>query len=118
MMKKEQKNTLQNIMMSQEKQKTAFDRKVKQKYKALTYNIGDEVLVYDSRKRGRKGGRLESDFNGPHIITGMCGKIVQVANTHGLALKQKIYMDHIKQFVRSNKSSAPRPESHVQSELA
>lgn len=49
---KRAKNTIaKKIMMSQEKQKTAFDRRVKIKCKAQTYNIGDEVLVYNSRKR-------------------------------------------------------------------
>ncbi len=42
---------------SQEKQKEAYAKRVQKKYRDLIYNVGDEVLLMNMRKRGRKGGK-------------------------------------------------------------
>lgn len=76
-------------------------KKMQKKYKYLSYNIGnessplqyeDEVLLYNMRKRGRKRGQMEPDF--------FWGKVVTVRTSAGVPLKRKIYVDHLKPFIR------------------
>ncbi|XP_063313073.1 uncharacterized protein LOC134612609 [Pelobates fuscus] len=93
--------TKENIEKSQEKQKKTYAKKVFKKNKDVLYSVGDEVLLYNMRKRGRKGGRIEPDFSGPYIIKDLCGKVVKLENSCGVTLKKKISIDHIKPYRRS-----------------
>jgi len=81
------KQAEENIGKSQEKQKEAYAKKVQKKYKDLIYNVGDEVLLMNMRKRGRKGGRIEPDFSGPYIIERLSGKLVTLNKPGGITLK-------------------------------
>uniref|UniRef100_A0AAR2JNS1 Gypsy retrotransposon integrase-like protein 1 n=1 Tax=Pygocentrus nattereri TaxID=42514 RepID=A0AAR2JNS1_PYGNA len=104
MMEEIKKTTEDNIHMSQEKQKAAYARKVQKKYSNIVYNVGDEVLLLNMRKRGRKGGRIEPDFFGPYVIQTISGKLVTLKNTEGTSLKNKYNIDHIKPYRRSSDS--------------
>jgi len=84
------KQAEENIGKSQEKQKEAYAKKVQKKYKDLIYNVGDEVLLMNMRKRGRKGGRIEPDFSGPYIIERLSGKLVTLNKRGGITLKLNI----------------------------
>ena len=77
------KSAEENICKSQEKQKEAYVKKVQKKYQHITYKVGDEILLLNMRKRGRKGGRIEPDFFGPCIIQSVCGKLVTLKNLDG-----------------------------------
>ncbi|KAL7849624.1 hypothetical protein SRHO_G00212470 [Serrasalmus rhombeus] len=104
MMEEIKKTTEDNIHMSQEKQKAAYARKVQKKYSNIVYNVGDEVLLLNMRKRGRKGGRIEPDFFGTYVIQTISGKLVTLKNTEGTTLKNKYNIDHIKPYRRSSDS--------------
>ncbi|KAG9283640.1 hypothetical protein AMEX_G2427 [Astyanax mexicanus] len=95
------KTAEENMGKSQEKQKEAYAKKVQKKYKHILYSVGDEVLLLNMRKRGRKGGRMEPDFSGPYIITSVCGKLVHLKNHHGAPLKNKFSISHLKPYRRS-----------------
>ncbi|XP_049333179.1 gypsy retrotransposon integrase-like protein 1 [Astyanax mexicanus] len=90
-----------NIRKSQEKQKEAYARKVQKKYQNVEYNDGDEVLLLNMRKRGRKGGRIEPDFSGPYVIQSVRGKLVTLKNPEGAILKNKYNIGHLKPYRRS-----------------
>ncbi|CAH2329321.1 Hypothetical predicted protein [Pelobates cultripes] len=107
-MEKINETTKENIGKSQEKQKTTYAKKVLKKKKDVLYSVGDEVLLYNMRKRGRKGGRIEPDFSGPYIIKELCGKVVKLENLCGVTLKKKISIDHIKPYRRSKENKAHR----------
>lgn len=91
----------ENIRKSQEKQKEAYSRKVMKKFKNLKYSIGDEVLLCNMRKHGRKGGRIEADFSGPYMIQAISGRLVTLSTSQGATLKNKYNINHIKPYRRS-----------------
>ncbi|CAH2307106.1 Hypothetical predicted protein [Pelobates cultripes] len=109
-MEKINETTKENIGKSQEKQKTTYAKKVLKKKKDVLYSVGDEVLLYNMRKRGRKGGRIEPDFSGPYIIKELCGKVVKLENLCGVTLKKKISIDHIKPYRRSEGKQSPQAQ--------
>ncbi|CAK6978987.1 uncharacterized protein LOC125780607 [Scomber scombrus] len=76
-----------NIANSQESQRQAYAKRVLKKYEKTSYNVGDEVLLFNMKKRGRKGGRIEPDFSGPYVITHIGGKLVSLSNFKGAPLK-------------------------------
>ncbi|XP_060775724.1 uncharacterized protein LOC132885264 [Neoarius graeffei] len=90
----------ENIRKSQEKQKEAYSRKV-MKFKNLKYSIGDEVLLCNMRKHGRKGGRIEVDFSGPYMMQAISGRLVTLSTSQGATLKNKYNINHIKPYRRS-----------------
>ncbi|CAH2316128.1 Hypothetical predicted protein [Pelobates cultripes] len=104
----------ENIEKAQEKQKMTYEKKVLKKHKDVVYSAGNEVLLYNMRKRGRKGGRIEPDFSGPYIIKEVCGKVVKLANSDGVTLKNKISIDHIKPYRRSEESTVHRQEGDAE----
>ena len=93
-----------NMSSSQEYQKKAYARKCLKKYKNKVYHIGDEVLLFNMRKRGRKGGRIQPDFSGPYVIKDIAGKLVTLASLDGSILKTKYSISHIKPYRRSQPS--------------
>ncbi|KAM8952905.1 uncharacterized protein RCH25_043643 [Pelodytes ibericus] len=103
--------TSENMEKSQEKQKKAHMKKVLKKYKNISYSVGNEVLLYNMRRKGRKGGRMEPDFFGPYTIMEICGKVVKLCNLDGEPLKQKINVDHIKPYIRSARTTAPKTQA-------
>ncbi|CAH2329326.1 Hypothetical predicted protein [Pelobates cultripes] len=105
-MEKINETTKENIEKSQEKQKKTYAKKVLKKNKDVMYSVGDEVLLYNMRKRGRKGGRIEPDFSGPYILKELCGKVVKLENSCGVTIKKKISIDHIKPYRRSEENKA------------
>ncbi len=102
-----QKKAEENIRKSQEKQKEAYAKRVQKKYRDLIYNVGDEVLLMNMRKRGRKGGRIEPDFSGPYIIERLSGKLVTLNKPGGITLKTKPSISHIKPYRRSQTGKKP-----------
>ncbi|CAH2283751.1 gypsy retrotransposon integrase 1, partial [Pelobates cultripes] len=92
----------EKIEKSQEKQKTYALKKNKD----VVSSVGDEVLLYNMRKRGRKRGRIEPDFSGPYIIKELCGKVVKLENSGGVTLQKKFSIDHIKPYRRSEENKA------------
>ncbi|XP_063297875.1 uncharacterized protein LOC134586336 [Pelobates fuscus] len=106
-----EKETLENIAKSQEKQKVAYANRVQKKYRDLNYSVGDEVLLYNMRKRGRKGGRIEPDFLGPYVIEELCGNLLKLANYASVILKNKININNIKPYRRSKEATCPRQQS-------
>ncbi|KAM8967036.1 uncharacterized protein RCH25_025715 [Pelodytes ibericus] len=103
--------TSENMEKSQEKQKKAHMKKVLKKYKNISYSVGNEVLLYNMRRKGRKGGRMEPDFFGPYTIMEICGKVVKLCTLDGAPLKQKINVDHIKPYIRSARTTAPKTQA-------
>ncbi|XDV48459.1 hypothetical protein PO909_017866 [Leuciscus waleckii] len=89
------------------KQKEAYAKKAQKNYKDLIYNVGDEVLLMNTRKCGRKGGRIEPDFSGPYIIERLSGKLVTLNKPGGITLKTKYSIGHIKPYRRSQTGKVP-----------
>lgn len=105
----QKKNAAENIAKSQEKQKQAYAKRVHKKYQNKVYQVGDEVLLFNMRKRGRKGGRMEPDFFGPYVIRSICGRLVTLSNSEGTILKNKYKVNHIKPCRRSHSDGSPVP---------
>ena len=60
-----------NIKQAQEKQKEYYDRK---HANPAAYKVGAKVLKKDFRRKKRKGGKMDTRFVGPYIITNNVGK--------------------------------------------
>ena len=67
----------------------------------IHYHIGDEVLLFNARKRGRKERRIKPDFSGQYVIQLISGKLVTLSNSKGATLKTKYNVDRIKPYIRS-----------------
>uniref|UniRef100_A0AAZ1Y2T2 Integrase zinc-binding domain-containing protein n=1 Tax=Oreochromis aureus TaxID=47969 RepID=A0AAZ1Y2T2_OREAU len=105
----------ENIAKSQDKQKVAYAKQVLKKYKNVVYNVGDQILLLNMRKRGRKGGRLEPDFSGPYTIDDISGKCVGPKNAEGNTLKSLYSIDHIKPYRTSHPVQVSTPTEPVES---
>ena len=55
-----------NIKQAQDKQKEYFDRK---HANPAAYSVGAKVLKKDFLRKKRKGGKMDTRFVGPYIIT-------------------------------------------------
>ena len=58
------KKALENITKAQKKQKIFYDTR----HKKLTFQVGEMVWRYNSRKQTRQGGKLEYNWDGPYEI--------------------------------------------------
>ncbi|CAL9688356.1 unnamed protein product [Knipowitschia caucasica] len=86
------------MAQAHEKQRLAYAKKTLKKYRAVSYSIGQEVLLFNMRKKGRKGGRIEPDFSGPYTIEAINGKLATLANLKGVTLNSKYSLDHLKPY--------------------
>lgn len=59
------KNTRENILKAQEKQKKIYDRK---HATPDSFQVGDNVLRKDFMRKKRSGGKLDAHFTGPYVI--------------------------------------------------
>lgn len=61
------------------------------------------MLKANKRKKGRKGGKLESNWSGPFYISSVSEKGVATLTTlKGLQLKQSVNVSQLKPFIKSN----------------
>ena len=59
-----------NIKSAQKKQKKHYDKKAKE----VNFKVGDRVLVHNTRKTTRKGGKLASCWTGPFVVQSVLQK--------------------------------------------
>nr|XP_054597104.1 uncharacterized protein LOC129163455 isoform X1 [Nothobranchius furzeri]XP_054597109.1 uncharacterized protein LOC129163455 isoform X1 [Nothobranchius furzeri] len=82
--------------------KEAYANRANKKYKHFTFKEGDEVLLYNVRKRSRKGARMERDYSGPYTIQQLLGKTAMLTTMTGKHLKTKHSITHLKPYKRGN----------------
>ena len=58
------KKALENIKKAQKKQKKIYDTR----HKKPTFQVGEMVWRYNSRKQTQQGGKLEYNWDGPYEI--------------------------------------------------
>lgn len=100
----------ENVQRGQEQQAAAHARKSVKRFRSVHYAVGDEVLLFNSRKRGRKGRRLESDFLGPYTIKDIFGKKVTLKNNEGKTLSTTYNLDHLKPYRRPEISDSQKQQ--------
>ncbi|CAL8265481.1 unnamed protein product [Gadus morhua 'NCC'] len=64
----------QKIKIAQDRQKKAYETRKGRNVKSFHFQIGDEVLKANKRKKGRKGGQLESNWSGPYVVASISEK--------------------------------------------
>jgi len=97
----------QRIKEAKAKQKEAYDAKQRKGVKKHTFTEGDVVLLRNSKKDGRKGGRLTADWTGPYTIKTMLGKgLCILASSDGKELKAKHNVARIKPYLERDVSQA------------
>lgn len=99
--------TTENISKSQDKQQKVYEKKVQKKCRTFFYTVGQEVLLFNMRKKGRKGGTIEPDFYGPYVIQAISGQLATLSNKGGATLKNKYNMDHLKPYRRTKTEDNP-----------
>lgn len=92
----------ENVNRSQRKQQKAYVKHMQKKYKNVTFDVGNEVLLYNARKSGRKGSRMAVDFSGPYTIHNISGKKVSLTNQDGHLLKTTYNINNLKPYKRSH----------------
>lgn len=88
----------------QRKMKEAFSKRASKKYKNFEFKEGDEVLLYNARKRTRKGARMEPDYSGPYVIRELVGKTAVLMTAKGNILKTKHSVSHLKPYKRRSEA--------------
>ena len=93
-----------NIDKAQERMKKSYADKARKGAKRFEFKVGDRVLYRNNRKKTRKGGQLEPDWNGPYTVEGTIGTSVSLANAHGKKIS-KVSSLHLKPFLSSTNSA-------------
>ncbi|XP_030435778.1 uncharacterized protein LOC115659574 isoform X2 [Gopherus evgoodei] len=86
---------LSNITKAQEKQQRHYAKKTS-KYGEITFEVGDSVLLLNTRQRTRKEGVLESKYHGPYKIMSVEGKRVKLQTISGKQLGTMYSIAHLK----------------------
>nr|XP_005312654.1 uncharacterized protein LOC101938364 [Chrysemys picta bellii] len=89
---------LSNISKAQEKQQKHYAKRKNSKYREITFDVGDSVLLLNARKRTRKGRVLEPYSTGPYKITTVEGKRVKLETISGKQLGTMYSIAHLKPF--------------------
>lgn len=103
----------QNVAEAQEKQ-VAYYRKRKSSSKA--YEVNDKVLLYNAKKGGRKGSKMENNWFGPYAIHSANEKgVVSLKKYNGEVLRTKYNVKLLKRFKERN-ISTPKTNDMVSEE--
>ena len=85
----------ENIQKAQTKQKKIYDARHKQP----TFQVGDKVWQYNSRKQTRQGGKLEFNWDGAYEITEQTTRgTYKLKNKSGMILRQAVSSINLKAF--------------------
>ena len=85
----------ENIQKAQTKQKKIYDARHKQP----TFQVGDKVWWYNSRKQTRQGGKLEFNWDGPYELTEQTTRgTYKLKNKSGMILRQAVSSINLKAF--------------------
>lgn len=103
----------ENGQKGQEKQVAAHAKRIKKIYEEVEYKPGDEVLLLNMKKRGRKDERLQPDFSGPYIIQDLCGNHVTLQNSDGETLNTTCNVDHIKPYLTPDSKDVALPQMQL-----
>ncbi len=89
---------LLNIKAAQQKQKKRYDAK----HKPPNFHVGDTVLLYNSRKDTRKGGKLEYNWKGPYKVAEQTTRgTYRLNDKTGKTLKQAVSSIRLKVFTEN-----------------
>ena len=96
------KKALENIKKAQKKQKIFYDTR----HKKPTFQVGEMVWRYNSRKQTRQGGKLEYNWDGPYeIVEQNTRGSYKLKNKSGKVLKQAVSSINLKTFQKEVCSS-------------
>jgi len=89
------------IEKAQGKQKMEYESRKRKNVKSFHIHEGEEVLKANKRKEGRKGGRLEGNWNGPFLVKDITEKgVATLADKSGNILRQKTNVSQLKPYLR------------------
>ncbi len=83
-----------SIIKAQEKQKNLYDKK----HEVATIEIGSDVLLQNTAQKQRKGGKLESAWLGPYVISRSLGKGLYELSKNGKVIKNKANIGRLKLY--------------------
>ena len=89
-----------NIKSAQEKQKKQYAER-----KGITeygFKIGDKVLRRNMQQKTRKGKKMEDRWLGPYTIVEITNTSCLLKNSSGKVLKQRINLNQLKPYHKSN----------------
>lgn len=97
---------LANIERAQKRQKKSFETRKKKLHKSYTVSVGQEVLVKNSRKVGRKGGQMEPNWGQLATIIDISEKGVATLKRNGKVQKQRVNISQLKPFRKREEGNA------------
>lgn len=93
-----------NIFKAQEKQKDYYDQK---RANPQLFCPGQLVLLKDFRRKKRKGGKLDTRYLGPYVITSETGKGGYHLKDKATGKVMKAIGSHLKIYVPSKDNDSP-----------
>jgi len=89
------------IKKAQGKQKMEYESRKRKNVKSFHIHEGEEVLKANKRKEGRKGGRLERNWNGPFLVKDITEKgVATLADKSDNTLRQKTNVSQLKPYLQ------------------
>ena len=87
----------ENIETAQTRQKRDYATRHRSK---SSFEVGEEVLLWDSRRSTRKGGKDKDPWTGPYVVSEKKGNLYVVKSKDTQQqLKQKLHGSNLKKFV-------------------
>ena len=87
---------MKNITKAQERMKNSYDAK----HQPSSFKNGDEVLLKAVRNDSRKGGKLETCWTGPYVISSCLSKALYKLEKDGKVLKKSYSGAHLKNYAK------------------
>jgi len=108
------KKVAENILDAQEKQRRDYQARHKSKQ---DFEVGDKVLVWNTRRADRKGGKMSDPWLGPYIVNKVCkNSLYQLRNERNEVLKSKQHGVNLKLFFERDATTNENNELDEQKE--
>ena len=106
----------ENIHRAQEKQKQAYDRK---HASPNAYVVGEKVLKKDFRRKKRAGGKMDTRYVGPYVITKCVGKgLYYLSDVASNGVVQKVSGAYLKPYKLPSHSTENQASTDLNGEVS
>ena len=106
----------ENIRRAQEKEKQAYDRK---HASPNAYVVGEKVLKKDFRRKKRAGGKMDTRYVGPYVITKCVGKgLYYLSDVASNGMVQKVSGAYLKPYKLQSHSTENQASTDLNGEVS
>ncbi|CAK9302787.1 unnamed protein product [Gordionus sp. m RMFG-2023] len=103
------KRAKENILVAQDRQKRDYQKRLKDK---IPYEVGQQVLIWNSRRADRKGGKMSDPWLGLYIIDKVYeNDLYSVSNKDNTLLKRKYNGCNLKPYFQKYNNGEEEKEN-------